>query len=332
MKPHWAMLADDLTGACDAGVAFALAGVRTSVVWREDVAWPEAADLLVVSTETRTAGPDEAHEKIQRICKRLERPLIYKKIDSVLRGPVEAEIRAAMECGGFARAVVCPALPELGRTVRAGRAFLHGDPLETPLPAGEGIETPDAETADDLRRIATDLASEIGTSLAAGSAGLALELARALGGRLDARRVPRCEKPVAIIAGSHHAVTLAQVDYLRRTGTILETTLDGLELADQDAFAAVVMREVDETAFAPLGRAIREGRIGGLIATGGATARVMLNGLGAAGIELCGEVERGVPWGTVREGQADGVRLVTKSGGFGSADCLWRAWRSLRPD
>jgi uncharacterized protein YgbK (DUF1537 family) len=332
MKPHWAMLADDLTGACDAGVAFSLAGFRTSVVWREDAPWPDDVDLLVISTETRAAGPDEAREKIRRICARLKRQLIYKKIDSVLRGPVEAEILAAMECGRFARAVVCPALPELGRTVRGGRVFLHGEPLDTPLPARDGIETPDAASVDDLRRIAADLASAQQTSLPVGSAGLALELARVLGGRVETRPVPVCEKPIAIIAGSHHAATLAQVDYLREAGTILETTLGGLEHAGRDAFAAVVMREVDETAFEPLGRACRAGRIGGLIATGGATVRVMLNGLDAAGIELCGELDRGIPWGAVRGGPANGVRLITKSGGFGFPDCLWRAWRSLRPD
>jgi uncharacterized protein YgbK (DUF1537 family) len=326
------MLADDLTGACDAGAAFALAGLRTCVVWREDVAWPDDAGMLVVSTETRAATPEAAKDKIHRMCGRLDRPLIYKKIDSVLRGPVEAEIRAAMECGGFARAVVCPALPEQGRTVQGGRVFVHGVALETRLPSGGGVETPDAETTADLRRIALALGAQAESTLAVGSAGLAVELARVLGGRLEPRSVPPCEKPVAVVAGSHHAVTLAQLDYLREAGTILETKLDALERIVGDAFAAVVMREVDETAFEPLGRAVADGRVGGIIVTGGATARVMLNGLGAQGIELCGEVERGVPWGAIRGGLADGARLITKSGGFGSPDCLWRAWRSLRPD
>jgi uncharacterized protein YgbK (DUF1537 family) len=348
MTTHWAMLADDLTGACDAGVAFAVAGFRTSVVWREDLDWPEDAEMLVVSTETRAARQDEAREKIRVTCARLAateahasaralgrcesgRVVIYKKIDSVLRGPVATEIRAVMDHAGFRRAVVCPALPEHGRTVGGGRVFVHGEPLEAGLPAGGGIETPDAATVEDLRVIAAALARELGRTLAVGSAGLALELARALGS-VGTKPPPASPGSVAVVIGSHHAVTLAQLDYLRGAGTILETTPDGLERIGQDAFTAVVMREVDETAFEPLGRAVEAGRIGAVIATGGATARVMLNGMGARAIELCGEVERGVPWGRVRGGRADGALLVTKSGGFGSPDCLWRAWRALRPE
>ena len=41
-----ALIADDLTGACDAGVAFAVAGYRTSVVWREMSPWPADAEVL----------------------------------------------------------------------------------------------------------------------------------------------------------------------------------------------------------------------------------------------------------------------------------------------
>ena len=326
------MLADDLTGACDAGVAFALAGFPASVVWREDAPWPEDAQVLVVSTETRIKDAAAAREKILRICRRLEgRTVVYKKIDSVLRGPVEAEIRAVMEACGFASAVVCPALPEHGRVVRGGEVYVHGEPLGTALPAGGGIETPNAETLPQLQAIAADLAERLSETLAAGSAGLALALAGELG-HVRPNPPPRSERPAAIVIGSHHDVTLAQLDYLRGSVDIPESSLNALCEASRDAYAAVVMREVDETAFAPLGRAVADGKLGALIATGGATVRVMLDGMGAHGIQLCGELERGVPWGRVRGGAADGALLVTKSGGFGSPECLWRAWRALRPE
>lgn len=328
-SPRWAMLADDLTGACDAGVAFALAGYRTSVVWREEAGWPAEPEVLAVSTETRAAGEEEAAEKVRRICASLGRPIVYKKIDSVLRGPIQAEIEAVVEAGGFQRVVACPALPEQGRTVRNGRLLLNGEPLDG---RPEGLHLVDAGTAEDLRSLGEGLANEVGETLAVGSAGLALALALALGGKWEPRPLPACERPVAVVIGSHHPVTLAQLDYLRGAGTIPETTAQGFETIARDSFAAIVMREVDETAFEPLGRAIDAGRIGGLVVTGGATARVMLDGLGAAGIDLCGELERGVPWGRVRGGKAGGVPILTKSGGFGSPDCLWRAWRALRPE
>ena len=205
---------------------------------------------------------------------------------------------------------------------------MHDEPVETP----EGVELRDAEEELDLRVLALELSQEIGESLAVGSAGLAFALAHQLGVHSGIRAPPTCQEPVAVVIGSHHEATLAQLDYLRGAGAILEATSTSFETVAQDAFAAIVMREVDETAFEPLGRAIGAGRVGGLVATGGATVRVMLDGLGAWGIELCGELERGVPWGRVAGGVADGIPIVTKSGGFGGRDCLWRAWRALRPE
>lgn len=322
------MLADDLTGACDAGAAFAVAGFRTTVVWREDIEWPADAAVLVVSTETRAVPPDDAAQTIRRVVQRLDRTIVFKKIDSVLRGSVEAEIAAAVQAGGFRRAVVCPALPEQGRTVLRGRLLVEGEPLQN----HSQLPLVDAGGPEELRALALDLSHELGETLAVGSAGLAFALARELSRRWTPRPVPVCEAQAAVIIGSHHPVTLAQLDYLRGAGTILETTAEGLEHGARDCFAAIVMREVDETAFEPLGRSIEAGRIGGLVVTGGATARVMLNGLRVAGIELKGELERGVPWGRVRGGAADGIPIITKSGGFGSPDCLWRALRALRPE
>ncbi len=324
--PRWAMLADDLTGACDAGVAFAVAGLSTRVTWREPASWPPAPSVLAISTETRSAEPSEAAAKVRRICQRLDRTIVYKKIDSALRGPLAAEIQAVHEACGFKRTLVCPALPEQERFVRDSRLYIHGEPVEAPA----GVELTDAETEHDLRLLARELAREIGVSLAAGSAGLAFALARELGRAGPTEAPPRCSKPVAVVVGSHHEATLAQLDYLRRAGGVFETTAEGFETVESDVFAAIVMRKVDETAFEPLGRALQAGRFGGLVATGGATARVMLDGLAAEGIELRGELERGVPWGVVRGGAADGAPILTKSGGFGAEDCLWRAWRALR--
>jgi uncharacterized protein YgbK (DUF1537 family) len=63
-------------------------------------------------------------------------------------------------------------------------------------------------------------------------------------------------------------------------------------------------------------------RVGGLVATGGETARSLLEVAGITGIRLGGEVEPGVPWGTT----AGGVELtvVTKAGAFGDEATLLR--------
>ena len=55
--------------------------------------------------------------------------LVFKKIDSTLRGPVPDEVAAAMEVFGRRSALVCPAFPAAGRVVRGGEVLVYGEPL-----------------------------------------------------------------------------------------------------------------------------------------------------------------------------------------------------------
>jgi len=68
--------------------------------------------------------------------------------------------------------------------------------------------------------------------------------------------------------------------------------------------------------------------LGGLLCTGGETARAVLDAAGAAGLRLLGEAEPGVPLGT-----AVGWRdrpVVTKAGAFGTERTLVRCRAALR--
>ncbi len=77
--------------------------------------------------------------------------MLYKKLDSTLRGHLAAELAACLqlfqemskgsvyEGAGFA--VVAPAFPALGRTTLTGRQFVNGVPLqETEIWKREGLE------------------------------------------------------------------------------------------------------------------------------------------------------------------------------------------------
>ena len=55
---------------------------------------------------------------------------MFKKVDSVLRGPVAAEIEAALDGLGLDRAVLVPANPSRGRIIRDGAYFMDGVPLD----------------------------------------------------------------------------------------------------------------------------------------------------------------------------------------------------------
>lgn len=138
------VIADDLTGAADCGVACAGHGLRTLVVVGE--AGDEVnADALSIDADTRRLPPGEAAEETARLVRRFlrgpeiweQRTLLYKKLDSTMRGNVGAELAAMLEArrglaGADERivAVLAPAFPATGRTTVNGRQLVHGKRLE----------------------------------------------------------------------------------------------------------------------------------------------------------------------------------------------------------
>jgi len=73
----------------------------------------------------------EEMEKITRQLAALQPEWIYKKVDSVLRGHVVAEINIQLKVSGLKRALLIPANPALGRTIKGGHYFLDGEPVHT---------------------------------------------------------------------------------------------------------------------------------------------------------------------------------------------------------
>lgn len=125
------VVADDFTGANDAGSGFARAGARVNVLF--DVATQaeqQQADVWAISTDSRAVSAEKAAE---RTCSAVDRwqdiarlGWIFKKIDSTLRGNPGAEIEAALLASGAPAALVVPAVPKLGRTTVAGQCLING--------------------------------------------------------------------------------------------------------------------------------------------------------------------------------------------------------------
>lgn len=130
------IIADDLTGAMDSGAKFARAGYRTAVAFLGSTL-PPAPDLdaVAVDTDSRNLQPDAAQERVLDAARKLrDSRILYKKLDSTLRGPIAAELETALEACGRSRAIIAPAFPAAGRTTRGGVQLLYGEPLhETPL-------------------------------------------------------------------------------------------------------------------------------------------------------------------------------------------------------
>ncbi|GAB3325083.1 hypothetical protein GCM10027299_22800 [Larkinella ripae] len=123
-----AVIADDFTGAAE------LAGIGRTHGLTVEIAMTlnlkTQAELLVVATDTRSVSEPEAVRAITAVCRALHRlkpQLIYKKIDSVLRGHVIAETRAMQQVLDLSKALLVSANPALGRTLVNGQYYVEGE-------------------------------------------------------------------------------------------------------------------------------------------------------------------------------------------------------------
>jgi uncharacterized protein YgbK (DUF1537 family) len=135
LNTRWLILADDLTGAADAAVAFACRGHAAEVSW-DAGAGEENLAVQAIDLDTRTApGRDAAARHREAVQRRLGPGLsLFKKIDSTLRGQPAAEMAAIAtvlrELGRTSWGVLAPANPPMRRTTRDGHVFIDGQPLE----------------------------------------------------------------------------------------------------------------------------------------------------------------------------------------------------------
>lgn len=118
------VVADDLTGACDAAAQFRRAGARTVVVLDDGATpLPEGWDAIALTTESRRALPTIAANRTREAVGRLRdagATRLYVKVDSTLRGAPGGIIEAAAMQFGVPYVLVAPAFPEQGRTVLGG--------------------------------------------------------------------------------------------------------------------------------------------------------------------------------------------------------------------
>jgi D-threonate/D-erythronate kinase len=335
------LLADDLTGALDSAARFVGRFGPVPVAWQHD----PAAQVLALDSATRDLPRDEARQRAAKFAPALARAAIaFKKIDSLLRGHVAAEVEACAAGGGFNAVVIAPAFPAQGRITRHGRQLAHGSdvgvdliadfahagiPISQRSPGDDlppGVSLWDAESDADLARIA---AMARGRVLWVGSGGLAGALGATAVLRLSARRAEAVASGVLALVGSDHPVAAAQL-----AGCSVRLTLSGTDDATNPAHGAAIdvavppgshrqaAAQLIAAAFAALLRRIE--RPGTLIVTGGATLRGVCVALSASGLLVEGELAPGIPVARLIGGSWDGLRIVSKSGAFGDAGLLAR--------
>ena len=122
-----AVVSDDLTGALDAGLQLATCGLDTRVSL--GLMPQPAADAMVLNTATRAAERGVALTRVRQAATMCTGRLVYKKLDSTLRGHVGPECVALRDALGYNVAVIAPAFVETGRTVEDGRLLVDGVPV-----------------------------------------------------------------------------------------------------------------------------------------------------------------------------------------------------------
>lgn len=126
-----AIIADDLTGAMDTGVLFAKRYPRVSVLFDKSNVeeMVRQNDALIIDSESRNTTAGKAYSIVREYTERLEKTsaeLIYKKIDSTLRGNIGKELEVIVDVGAFDMVALVPALPISGRTTLNGFLYVNG--------------------------------------------------------------------------------------------------------------------------------------------------------------------------------------------------------------
>lgn len=150
------------------------------------------------------------------------------------------------------------------------------------------------------------------------------------------------ELPVVVWSGSRSPVNDRQITYLKKHGRVVE-------VAFNRAGAIKAQRAIDKKCdvlisipthqrpasdiqqrLQNFARSIHREQVAGHLICGGDTACAVLKSLRPGAVRVFGELASGLAWGRLSRGPAGGLLLCTKPGGFGTADALMIAARSMR--
>ena len=396
------IVADDLTGAMDSSGYFASLGFSTVVVL--DPNFSCDATVLVITTNSRAEDPKVARERVRQAMHGMAERVVYKKIDSTLRGNIGEELQVAVAAMASEKVVVAPAFPAVGRTTVDGILLVNGVPVaetqfahdpispvkESSIPrlleqsmhckidcvstdeieAGpealqqtishkpENVVVCDVVAASHLSGIARAAALAGGHWLLCGSGGLAREL------HLLLTEVPKLDEiqsreqkigPALVVVGTRNQVAADQLLKARDELGMPLLNLETEKLNTEEVLSGrleSLLKEVDKLMDGGKGLAISSTfsryiptlkqsmagimaeivagilmshQFAGLFLSGGDIAVEVCRRLKVSAIQVHGEVEPGVPAGELIGGQHQGMRVVTKAGGFGTEEAMVKA-------
>lgn len=270
------ILADDLTGATDTGIQFRKNGIHTLVMvdgCKTILKERGNYTALAINMSSRELNGQAAYAKTSEIIGKLDirrDDLVYKKVDSLMRGNPVEELDAVLCETGRKLAVVAPSFPATGRLVANGILLMPDGtsknlislfkekskypvcPIDTAFlrrkknelikhmqnVSSNMIYLFDSGTEDDLKLVA-----EIGMEFQAdvvfcGSAGLANEIAACLAPQKE--NVTFSKGRILVVTGSRKKETADQVQEIikrYKLGLVIMSTQKILLNENRDFFA-----------------------------------------------------------------------------------------------
>jgi D-threonate/D-erythronate kinase len=318
------IIADDLTGALEAGAKFAARGIAAVVATRP----VQRADcpVLVTDTESRHLSEDQAHRAVTAVaCS--DFGIIYKKTDSALRGNIGAELRALSEVCPDHPITYIPSYPALGRTTKNGCLFVDGVPVHQTAFAVDPLN-PVRDSS--IRGV---LGADFRGSICEGETDP--EIARAVTAALEAS--PRCilAGPASVAAelasqlvmprGTPEPWPLVQ-SCLIINGSLHEASARQIRFAEQNGCASTAYEAQWRIVSPPLPAGFRFETVDAVMVFGGDTALSVVQLLGEPPLKPIGEIVDGVPISRV-EGQD--LLLISKAGSFGGEELICEVKRKL---
>ncbi|ACP22127.1 putative inner membrane protein (plasmid) [Sinorhizobium fredii NGR234] len=226
---HIGVVADDLTSAADGAIAFLERGYipRICRVGSDDT----HASLVSIDTGSRTLDEaDAAHVTRQAVTTLADRPLLYKTIDSTLRGHIRVEIAAAFQASGRPRLVIAPAFPAAGRTTIDGIQLLHGEPVAQTAYSRDPVHPARTSRIEDLIEPSLGRIARISAHTEDG------EIGNAIG-----------DAPVVIVDACEQVMLNRRIAEIQKHGPALWVGSPGMA----EALATVVERRTGQDIFTP---------------------------------------------------------------------------------
>ncbi|WP_024646305.1 four-carbon acid sugar kinase family protein [Pseudomonas syringae] len=339
-QPNIGVLADDLTSAADGAAPFVARGLSARI-GRGQLPRQTAA-VIAVDSGSRSATLSQACEDITRLTSLLSGcAVLYKTVDSTLRGHITQELEACFAASGRRSVVFAPAFPQAGRTTVGGIQLVDGVPVSESVYGQDPVHPARCSALVDLlpncikdvTLLDAITQEELDTQIAAiedpesilwlGSPGMAAALARRFVPAKTAAQLLDCiSTDVLVVIGSANPRSHRQADLVRGLSGV--TLLRGPAMRERDP-AAVLRRIADAAA-----HELQDPRFGALIATGGDTMEAVLDLLNVREFEIVQELEPGFPLSRAKLGDGRTLLLAMKAGGFGSDDALERAVARIR--